>query len=145
MRLLHGHGCPFFPASLHRVRHRFDTTFGLVPACTTRVLASADGISPETQRLPTLAGNSGGFMDAMQQLLLASGFVVCGGVLGSCLSWILASRRTRREAFRLASLVEAEPTAVPSTPLPELAPLLAAWGRRQDTLQAGGEAQAMQY
>ncbi|HSD18238.1 MAG TPA: ATP-binding protein [Thermomonas sp.] len=84
-------------------------------------------------------------MDAMQQLLLASGFVVCGGVLGTCASWILASRRTRREALRLASLVEAEAGAAPPTLLPELAPLLTAWGRRQDTLQAGGEAQAKQY
>lgn len=84
-------------------------------------------------------------MEAMQQMLLTSGFAVCGGLLGSCVSWILISRRTRREAFRLASLVDAEPAVVPSTHLPELAPLLAAWGRRQDTLQAGGEANAVQY
>ena len=84
-------------------------------------------------------------MDTMQQLLLASGFAVGGGLLGACASWILASRRIRREATRLASLVEADPAVVPSTGSPELAPLLAAWGRRQDTLQAGGEAHATQY
>ena len=84
-------------------------------------------------------------METMRQLLLASGFAVCGGLLGTCVSWILASRRIRREASRLAALVEAEPAVVPSTPLPELAPLLAAWGRRQDSLQAGGEAHAVQY
>ena len=84
-------------------------------------------------------------METMQQLLLASGFAVCGGLLGTCVSWILASRRIRREASRLASLVEAERAVVPSTHLPELAPLLAAWGRRQDTLQAGDEAHAVQY
>ncbi len=84
-------------------------------------------------------------MEAMQQVLLASGFAVCGGLLGTCVSWILASRRIRREASRLAALVEADPAVVPSTHLPELGPLLAAWGRRQDTLQAGGEAHAVQY
>ena len=84
-------------------------------------------------------------METMRQLLLASGFAVCGGLLGTCVSWILASRRIRREASRLAALVEAEPAVVPSTPLPELAPLLAAWGRRHDSLQAGGEAHAVQY
>jgi two-component system, sensor histidine kinase len=84
-------------------------------------------------------------MDAMRQLLLASGFAVCGGLLGTCVSWILASRRTRQEALRLASLVEAEPAALHATHLPELTPLLAAWGRRQDTLQAGDEANAAQY
>lgn len=84
-------------------------------------------------------------MEAMRQLLLASGIAVFGGLLGSCASWILASRRTRAEAARLASLVEAEPTALHATRLPELAPLLAAWGRRHDALQAGGEAHAVQY
>lgn len=84
-------------------------------------------------------------METMRQLLLASGFAVCGGLLGACVSWILASRRTRREASRLASLVDAEPAVVPPSGLPEFAPLLASWARRQDTLQAGGEAHAMQY
>lgn len=84
-------------------------------------------------------------MEAMRQLLLASGVAVCGGLLGSCVSWILASRRTRREASRLASLVEAEPGTLHATHLRELAPLLAAWGRRQDMLQASGEAHAVQY
>jgi len=84
-------------------------------------------------------------METMQQLLLASGFAVCGGLLGTCVSWILAWRRIRREASRLAALVEAEPAVVPATHLPALAPLLAAWRHRQDSLQAGGEAHAVQY
>ncbi len=84
-------------------------------------------------------------MEAMRQLLLASGVAVCGGLLGSCVSWLLASRRTRREASRLASLIEAEPTTLHATRLPELAPLLVAWGRRHAALQAGGVAHAVQY
>lgn len=84
-------------------------------------------------------------MEAMRQLLLASGFAVCGGLLGACVSWILASHRTRRESARLAALVEAEPAAVPSSRLPEFGALMAAWGRRQATLLAGGEAHAVQY
>lgn len=84
-------------------------------------------------------------MEAMRQLLLASGVAVCGGLLGGCVSWILASRRIRREALRLASLVEAEPAALHPSLLPELAPLLSAFGRRQEAQQAGGEAHALQY
>ena len=84
-------------------------------------------------------------MEAMRQLLLASGIAVCGGLAGALASWFLASRRTRREAARLASLVDAEPTALHETGLSELAPLLEAWRQRQDALQAGGEAHAAQY
>ena len=84
-------------------------------------------------------------MEAMQQVLLASGFAVCGGLLGTCVSWILASRRIRREASRLAALVDAEPAALHPSTLPELAPLLAAWRRRQEALLAGGELHASQY
>lgn len=84
-------------------------------------------------------------METMRQLLLASGFAVCGGLLGTCVSWLLASRRIRRETSRLAALAEAEPASVPSTHLSELGPLLAAWAHRQDMLQAGGEAHAVQY
>lgn len=84
-------------------------------------------------------------MEAMRQLLLASGIAVCGGLAGALVSWILASRRTRREAVRLASLVDAEPAALQQTALPELAPLLAAWRQRQEALLAGSESHAAQY
>jgi hypothetical protein len=55
-------------------------------------------------------------MEAMRQLLLASGIAVCGGLAGALASWFLASRRTRREAARLASLVDAEPSRAPCPP-----------------------------
>lgn len=84
-------------------------------------------------------------MEAMRQLLLASGIAVCGGLAGAVASWFLASRRTRHEVARLASLVEAEPTAPHATSLPELVPLLACWQRRQGALLANGEAHAVQY
>ena len=84
-------------------------------------------------------------MEAMRQVLLASGIAVCGGLLGAFACWFLAAQRTRREASRLAALVEAEPTTHHATRLAELAPLLAAMGRRHDMLQAGGEAQSAQY
>ena len=84
-------------------------------------------------------------MEAMRQVLLASGIAVCGGLMGAFACWFLAVQRTRREASRLAALVEAEPTTHHATRLAELAPLLAAVGRRQDMLQAGGEAQSAQY
>lgn len=84
-------------------------------------------------------------MEAMRQLLLASGFAVCGALVGSCVSWFLASRRIVREASRLASLVDAEPPTGLATRVPELAPLLTSWQRRQDGLLAGGEAHAAQY
>ncbi len=84
-------------------------------------------------------------MEAMRQLLLASGLAACGGLAGALASWILASRRTRREAVRLASLLEAEPAALHQTALPELAPLLTAWRGRLDALLAGDERHAAQY
>ena len=84
-------------------------------------------------------------MEAMQQLLLASGTAVCGGLAGAAGSWILAMRRTRREALRLTFLVEAEPAAIHQTTLPELAPLLTVWQQRQDALLASGDAHALQY
>ncbi|GHB96139.1 ATP-binding protein [Thermomonas carbonis] len=84
-------------------------------------------------------------MEAMRQLLLASGIAACGGLAGALASWILISRRTRREAIRLASLVDAEPAAPHQTAVPELAPLLAAWRHRHDSLLAGSETHAAQY
>jgi signal transduction histidine kinase len=84
-------------------------------------------------------------MEAMRQLLLASGIAACGGLAGAVASWLLASRRTRREVARLARLVEAEPSVAHATALHELAPLLACWQRRQDVLLAGGEAHSEQY
>lgn len=84
-------------------------------------------------------------MEAMRQLLLASGIAACGGLAGALASWILASRRTRRETLRLASLVDAEPAALPRSTLPELASLLSAWGQRQDALLADADIHASQY
>ncbi|RZA28280.1 MAG: HAMP domain-containing histidine kinase, partial [Proteobacteria bacterium] len=95
--------------------------------------------------MPTLHGNPGGFMDTMQQLLLASGFAACGGLLGTCVSRILASRRITREASRLAMMVDVGPVAFASARVPELVPLLAAWERRQGALQDAVEAQAIEY
>jgi hypothetical protein len=81
-------------------------------------------------------------METMQQLLLAS-FAVCGRLLGTCVS---GSRPRDGSAGSVrGSAGRGRSAVVPSTHLPELGPLLAARGRRQDTLQAGGEAHAVQY
>jgi len=78
-------------------------------------------------------------MDAMQQVALASGIAVGGGLLGAAVSGILHRRTLAREARRLASLVAAG--ALPSLDDTQpLAPLLAAMAQRLATLQdAHGE------
>lgn len=78
-------------------------------------------------------------MDAMQQVALASGIAVGGGLLGAAVSAILQRRAHAREAQRLASLVAtgALPSLDDTQPL---APLLAAMAQRLDALQdAHGE------
>ena len=84
-------------------------------------------------------------MEAMRQLLLASGIAACGGLLGGCGAWLLVSRRMRLEASRLAKMVDAEPAATLATPLRELDPLLAAWQRYRTGLQSEARAHAAQY
>jgi len=68
-------------------------------------------------------------MDAMQQLALASGFAIGGGLLGAAVSAILHRRALAREAQRLAALLDtgAAPRADASHPL---SPLLATLSRR---------------
>lgn len=78
-------------------------------------------------------------MDAMQQVALASGIAVGGGLLGAAVSAILQRRAQAREAQRLASQVAtgALPSLDDTQPL---APLLAAMAQRLDALQdAHGE------
>lgn len=76
-------------------------------------------------------------MDAMQPLMLASGFAVAGGLLGAAVSTLLHRRRLAREAGRLALLMESTPS-VPATRSPQLTPMLAAMWRRIETSAAQG-------
>lgn len=78
-------------------------------------------------------------MDGMQQLALASGIAVGGGLLGAAVSAILHRRAQAREARRLAGLVAsgAHPSLDDTHPL---APLFAAMAQRLATLEdAHGE------
>lgn len=77
-------------------------------------------------------------MDAMQPLMLASGFAVAGGLLGAAVSAILHRRQLAREARRLATLL-ASATSSPPTLTPELAPMLAAMWHRIESSSALGE------
>jgi signal transduction histidine kinase len=78
-------------------------------------------------------------MAAMQQLMLASGIALGGGLLGMAISTILHRRARAREAVRMADLVATGgmPAVVPSHPL---SPLLAAMSQRLAMLHdANGE------
>ena len=74
-------------------------------------------------------------MDAMQPLMLASGFAVAGGLLGAAVSTILHRQRLQREAVRLALLLESA-TSAPGTRVTQLTPLLAAAWRSTDASNA---------
>ena len=83
-------------------------------------------------------------MDAMQQLGLASGIAVGGGLLGAAVSWILHERRLTREAQRLGNALDCDAglAATPSN-LRALSPLLDALSQRLDAMrQRGDEADA---
>lgn len=82
-------------------------------------------------------------MDAMQQLALASGIAVGGGLLGAAVSAILHRRAQAREARRLARLIDngASPSPAPSHPL---SPLLTSLSQRLATLHAAGDEQDAQ-
>ncbi len=82
-------------------------------------------------------------MDAMQQLALASGIAVGGGLLGAAVSAILYRRAQAREARRLARLVDsgASPSPDPSHPL---SPLLASLSQRLVALHEAGDEQDAQ-
>lgn len=68
-------------------------------------------------------------MNATQQLILASGIAICGGLLGATVSAYLYRRRLQLEAGRLAVLIESA-VSPPITRTPQLTPLLvAAWQR----------------
>jgi len=68
-------------------------------------------------------------MNATQQLMLASGIAVCGGLLGAAVSAFLHQRRLQREAGRLSVLIQSA-ASLPFTQIPQLTPLLvAAWQR----------------
>lgn len=73
-------------------------------------------------------------MDAMQQLALASGIAIGGGLLGAAVSAILQRRAQAREVRRLAALLASgtPPSPDPSHPL---SPLLAAAAQRMAALQ----------
>jgi len=81
-------------------------------------------------------------MDALQQLVLASGIAVSGGLLGAAVSGILSQRRLQREAQRLGNLLErdldTQHIAPPST-VGALSPLLAALGRRLYAMRRRGD------
>lgn len=68
-------------------------------------------------------------MNATQQLMLASGIAICGGLLGAAMSALLYRRRLQREAAQLALLIESAASPLP-TRLPQLTSLLVAAGRR---------------
>ncbi len=68
-------------------------------------------------------------MNATQQLMLASGIAICGGLLGAAVSAFLHRRRLQQEAAQLATLIESAASPL-TTRTPQLAPLLvAAWRR----------------
>ena len=73
-------------------------------------------------------------MDAMQQLTLASGFAVGGGLLGAVVSARLLRRAQAREAQRLAGLLAAGASPSPG-PSHLLSPLLSAAAQRMAALQ----------
>lgn len=82
-------------------------------------------------------------MDAMQQLALASGIAIGGGLVGATVSAILHRRALAREARRLALLLDSG--AMPSLEPPHaLAPLLAAVSQRLAMLHAVGNEQDAQ-
>lgn len=69
----------------------------------------------------------------MQQLALASGIAVGGGLLGAAVSAILQRRAQARDAQRLADRIDSE--TIPRVPATHpLSPLLAAMSRRMDDL-----------
>lgn len=73
-------------------------------------------------------------MDAMQQLALASGIAVGGGLLGAAVSAILQRRAQVREARRLAGMLASGASPAPD-PAHPLSPLLAAMAQRMAELQ----------
>lgn len=76
-------------------------------------------------------------MDAMQQLALASGIAVGGGLLGAAVSWMLQERRLAREALRLGHALGGDAFTHPiSSDLRVLSPLLDAAGNRLHAMQA---------
>lgn len=77
-------------------------------------------------------------MNAMQPLMLASGFAVAGGLLGAIVSGILRRRQLAGEAQRLATLLESASSPA-STRSAQLAPLLDAMWHRIETSKAQGD------
>ena len=73
-------------------------------------------------------------MDAMQQLALASGIAVGGGLLGAAVSAILQRRAQAREVRRLAGMLASGASPAPD-PAHPLSPLLAAMAQRMAELQ----------
>ena len=73
-------------------------------------------------------------MDAMQQLALASGIAVDGGLLGAAVSAILQRRAQAREVRRLAGMLASGASPAPD-PAHPLSPLLAAMAQRMAELQ----------
>ena len=73
-------------------------------------------------------------MDAMQQLALASGIAVGGGLLGAAVSAILQRRAQVREVRRLAGMLASGASPAPD-PAHPLSPLLAAMAQRMAELQ----------
>ncbi|RZA19939.1 MAG: hypothetical protein EOP93_07390 [Lysobacteraceae bacterium] len=77
-------------------------------------------------------------MEAVQQLALASGIAIGGGMLGAVVSVILHRRTLRGEALRLARLVDSGTTPSPDAAHP-LLPLLAAMSRRVAALREASD------
>ena len=73
-------------------------------------------------------------MDAMQQLALASGIAVGGGLLGAAVSAILQRRAQAREVRRLAGMLASGASPAPD-PAHPLSPLFAAMAQRMAMLQ----------
>ena len=73
-------------------------------------------------------------MDAMQQIALASGIAVGGGLLGAAVSAILQRRAQAREVRRLAGMLASGASPAPD-PAHPLSPLLAAMAQRMAELQ----------
>ena len=85
--------------------------------------------------LPPLTGATvGALVHAGEQLLLASGIAVGGGLLGAAVSAILQRRAQAREVRRLAGMLASGASPAPD-PAHPLSPLLAAMAQRMAELQ----------